>query len=367
MQSLARDGVSAKAVKRALHSPHRRISFRYELLDRELNVIGDLYNVQSGEVIHNALATIKRTARFSLIDAGDIDYLNDRIKPYVRLWVQNQWVEFPQGVFLLSTPTRKDLTGKVVRDIEAYDGLLVLTDDKFEQRYIIQEGTLYYDAVRDILQSAGITKYNIENTDKVLARSIEFEPGQEKLFAINELLSQINYTPLYVDANGIYTAAYYRSPAVKAIDYTYRDDELSVTYQGMEEELDLFSVPNKWVVTCSNPEQDPMVSSYTNENPESLTSTVRRGRTIVDYREVTDIADQVSLDAYVQRIAFEASQVYGKISFETAIMPMHDYADVLEVDYSPLGIRDKYSETSWSMPLTVGAKMKHEVRKVVTI
>lgn len=367
MQSLERDGVSVAAVKRALHSPHRRLSFRYELLDKELNKIGDLHNVQSGEVSHSAFATIKRTARFSLIDRGDIDFLNDRIKPYVRLWVQNQWVEFPQGVFLLSTPTRKDSTGRVTRDIEAYDGLLVLTDDKFEQRHIIQEGTLYYDAVKSILASAGISKYNIEYTDKVLARSIEFEPGREKLLAINELLNQINYTPLYVDANGIYTAAYYRSPLVKAIDYTYQDDELSVTYQGAEEELDLFSIPNKWVVVCSNPEQEPLVSSYTNENPDSITSTVSRGRTIVDYREVTDIADQESLNAYVQRIAFEASQVYGKITFETAIMPMHDYSDVLEVDYSPLGITGKYSETSWTMPLSVGGKMKHEIRKVVTI
>jgi hypothetical protein len=367
MQSLERDGVSAVAVIKALHSPHRRLSFRYELLNKELQKIGDLLTVKGGEVSHNALATIKRTAKFSLMDTGEIDFLNDRIKPYVRLWVQNQWVEFPQGVFLLSTPTKKDSTGKVERDVDAYDGLLVLTDDKFEQRHIIQEGIPYYNAVVDILSSAGITQYNIEFTDKILARSIEFEAGKEKLFAVNELLGQLNYTPLRVDANGVYTASYYRSPTVRAIDYTYKDDELSVTYQGVEEEFDLFSIPNKWVVVCSNPEQDPLVASYTNENPDSVTSTVSRGRTIVDYRDVSDIADQVSLNAYVQRIAFEASQVYGKIIFETAIMPMHDYADVLEIDYSPLGIKGKYSETSWTLPLAIGARMKHEVRKVVTI
>jgi hypothetical protein len=82
---------------------------------------------------------------------------------------------------------------------------------------------------------------------------------------------------------------------------------------------------------------------------------------------VADIADQQSLDAYVQRIAFEASQVYGKLTFETAINPLHDYMDVLQIEYSPLGINGKYSETSWTMPLKAGARMKHDVRKVVNI
>lgn len=367
MQSLERDGVSAVAVKKALHSPHRRLSFRYELLDKDLNKKKDLTNITGGEIKQNALATIKRTANFSLIDTGEIDFLNDRIKPYVRLWVSNQWVEFPQGVFLLSTPTKKDTTGKVLRNIEAYDGLIVLTDDKFEQRYIIAEGTNYYDAIKSILLSAGITRYNLENTDKVLTRTVEFEPGKEKLTAINTLLDQINYTPLHVDVNGIYTSSYYRSPQMRAVDYVYKDDELSVTYQGVEEELDLFSVANKWVVICSNPEQSPMAASYTNSNPDSITSTVSRGRTIVDFREVSDTADQVTLDAYVQRIAFEASQIFGKVTFETALMPMHDFMDVIEIDYSPLGIKGKYSEYEWTLPLSVGGKMQHYLRRVTSI
>jgi hypothetical protein len=244
-------------------------------------------------------------------------FLSDRIRPYLRLYVppgkllgryyyffqssfsaefdlragptEGRWVEFPLGIFLLSSPTRKDEKNSIYRDVEAYDGLLILRDDKFDSRYTVPAGTNYRQAVIDILSSAG-----------------------------------------------------------------------------MEEELDLFNVPNKWVVVCSNAEQS-LFSTYMNDNPNSPTSTVSRGRTIVDYREVTDIAAQQSLDAYVQRIAFETSQVYGKITFETAINPLHDYMDVLQLEYSPLGIKDKYVETGWTMPLKAGARMKHEVRKVVSI
>ena len=74
----------------------------------------------------------------------------------------------------------------------------------------VTAGKRYYDAVVAILQSACITKWNIEQTDKVLATDIEFEPGWEKLYAINELLRQINYGGLKQDVYGYYISASYR-------------------------------------------------------------------------------------------------------------------------------------------------------------
>jgi hypothetical protein len=367
MQSLDRNGLSAETVKKALHGPHRRFSFRYELQDKDLRKIGDLHTVKDGEVRQDAFATIKRTASFSLIDTGEIDFLNDRIKPYVQLLVNGQWVDFPQGVYLLSSPKKKDIIGSIERNIDAFDGLLILQEDKFETRYRIAAGISYYQAIIGILESAGIELYNIENTDKTLPVEKEFEAGKEKLLLINELLREINYTPLHVNADGVYTSYTYRSPAVRSVDYTYQDDSESVTFPGVEEELDLTYIPNKWVVVRTNAEEEPLFSVYTNDNQDSITSTVNRNRTIVDYREITDIADQNSLDAYTQRIAFEASQVYGKVDFETGIMPMHDYADVIELNYSLLGITGKYSETSWSLPLRIDGRMKHSLRRVVSI
>ena len=98
------------------------------------------------------------------------------------------WVEFPMGLFLLSSPVRKDEGEQILRDVEAFDGIVVLIDDKFEARYVIPEGTPYYEAINAILNGAGITKVNIENTGAVLPRALEFEAGKEKLYAINELL-----------------------------------------------------------------------------------------------------------------------------------------------------------------------------------
>lgn len=393
---LARKGFTHDAVKVVLHSPNRQIDFRYELLDKENRKIRDLSNVTGANINQSMLAQIKRTAQFDIIEDGQpIDYLNDRIKPYMRLWmpkgrviareyaffshiqpiILNQivgnensgWIDFPLGVFLLSSPTRKDDISSVHRSIEAYDLSLILRDDKFLQRYTILEGTNYYDAIITILRSAGIYYYNIEQTIKNLPRTIEFDPGTEKLEAVNELLSQLNYTPVFVDEEGYFVSRAYISPSERSADYEYIDDEQSVTLIGAEEELDTFNVPNVFTVVRTNEEEGPLISTFTNNNPNSPLSTVNRERNIVDFREITDIADQAALDAYVQRIAFEASQIYGRIQFKTALMPIHGYGDVLQMRYQSLKIDGKYLELNWSMDLSVGGEMSHELRQVVTL
>lgn len=87
MQSLERDGYSKQQIIDVLHSKRgpRKLRFRYDLLDKDNQYIKTLNNVLSGEVSMSSLAEIKRTARFSLKDDGNIDFLNDRIQPFVEL------------------------------------------------------------------------------------------------------------------------------------------------------------------------------------------------------------------------------------------------------------------------------------------
>ncbi|MEH7114514.1 GH25 family lysozyme [Neobacillus niacini] len=367
----------------------RFVKFRFDLLDRNENKIGELLNVESSDISMNAFNTIKRTANFRIreTEAEQIDYLNNRIQPFAefklpdkfvqnadgsRVLLEGAWVEFPLGVFLLSSPKKVEQNYEVFRDIEAYDGGVILDEDKFTERYTVTAGTKYTDAVKSILVSAGITKYNIAESDKTLPNDMEYEPGTSKSEPIADFLNAINFTQLYVDEYGYFSAQAYVSPSDREPNHFYLENEFSVIVNGVEEELDLYSVPNKWVAVYTSADSTSdnvlsLTSTYTNENPESVTSTASRGRTIVDYRKVNEIADQAALDQFVQRIAFEASQIFGKVRFQTALMPIHGFQDVIHLQNSRLGIDGKYSETSWKMPLKPGALMEHECRRVVTI
>lgn len=397
MQSLARNGFTKGEVILALHHAHRQVNFRYELLDQNGRKKKDLLTIESGEVNLGSLNTkIKRTAKFTLKHDEDINYLTDYIKPYMSLEIppgrvlhreyaflspaqkielgevresqQGGTVEFALGEFLLSSPIKREENGQEYRDIEGYDRSIILLEDRFTDRYVVTAGTNVKDAVITLLQGVGISRYNIQDTDKTVGRDIEFDVGREKLYAINELLRTINFEPIHVDVNGYFVSNYYRPPSDRASEYSYVTDSSSITMGGYEEELDTFNVPNQFIAVRSNDDQPPLRSVYTNDNPDSPISTIKRGRTITREPIVLEnISDQESLDAYVERIAADASQIYGKLEFETAINPAHDYSDVLDINFTDLGISGKYSETEWTIPLQVGGMMKHSVRRLIEL
>lgn len=194
-----------------------------------------------------------------------------------------------------------------------------------------------------------------------------WQPGTSKLQVINDLLAALNYESAWFDENGIFVARPYISPATRGSAFTYATDSNSVITGDVNQTLDLFGVANKWILAITNPDRPPIVSTYTNANPLSPTSTVSRGRTIVDFRTEQDTVDQTTLNAKVARLAFEASQVYEIIEYTTGMMPFHSNNDVYNISIDDLSVSDKYSELSWSLDLKVGSTMSHKVRRIVQL
>ncbi len=351
----------------------RRFSFRYVLLNAANRYVMDLDNVTEGTVSQNWLADIKRTASFTMRERGGIDFLSDRIQPWVRLHLppygDQDWVEWPQGVFLLSSPERKaSMAGVLTRQVEGFDQLQVYSDDLLVNRYAVTSGTVVTTAVRTLLDSV-LVPPSIRLTPHAgtLATTKEWEPGTSKLRMINDLLGMINYDSLSFDEDGMAIVQPYRSPAERAEEYVYADDQSGLVVPDVTQGLDLFSVPNRWVLVVSEVDQPPLVASYTNSNPSSPTSTVRRQRVITDYRTEQEAVDLTTLTAKAARLAFEASQVYEAVPFKTGLMPVHSGSDVYRLRLDRLAINAKYGETSWKMPLRAGAPMEHYARRVINV
>lgn len=341
----------------------RKIAFRYDLLTNKDLKIGEI-DVISGSIALNSLAELKRTGRFTIKEniAKDIDFLNDRIKPIVII----DGVETEMGVYLMPSPTRRLECGQIYRDIEAYDVLQILKEDKITDRTFYRKGSKYEDILRQIINSAGIYRCTIEPTLLTLKRDREFEIGTSKLTICNQLLQEINYTAIYSDKTGLIRAKQYIMPNMRNIEVKYIEGDFDIKVKDSStDELDLFNVPNTWVVVASNGENNSLKSIFKNENPADKTSIPSRERKIVDYREISDIADQNSLNQYTKRLAMNALSVYRKIEFETIINPIHGYANCIYVEDKALDISDKYIETSWEIPLEVGGVMKHNARRVI--
>lgn len=379
MIDLSRNGYSHEEIRNVLHMKYgsRLVRFRYLLLDKDENEVAELKTVESGTIEMAAFAVLKRTAKFKLksIDfmvnneLRVINWNTDRIQVFVEFKMPDGgWINFSLGIFLLSSPVRREEGESIYREVEAYDKLIIPKEDKVTERYTIRAGTSYHDAMVSLLESTGVRKINIENSEKLIPNDKEYDPGTEKLRIFNDLASDLNFTPLWVDEFGFFRSFQYRSPQEQPSDYVYRDDDMSVTANGMEEELDLFDLPNVFTVVVANPDNDTILkSTFENTNPNHPRSIPRLGRRVVRFEEKDDIADQEALDSYVERLAAESSQVYGRLKFTTAIMPFHSYFNVLRIRNSTLGINEKYSETNWKIPLVPGGEMTHEVRRVVNL
>ena len=364
MYSLAQAGYTQSAVLDALKN-NRTIGYGYELLDKNDNTIGEI-QAADARIYHNSEASIQRSMQLTTANDSEIDYATDRIRPYMVLKIGSDRLTYPLGVFLMSSPTRKEQSGSIIRQIEGYDLTQILSDDKFDSRYTIAAGTSYTAAVQNIVQSAGITKINIEHSELETQTILEFPLGTSKLEACNELLNSINYVPIYADSHGYIRTAPYKLPEGRSIDAFYATDKESIICEGAEEELDIFGAPNKIVRYLENVERELLISSITNDNPNSKLSTVSRGRVITDIAAVHDIANQTSLDAYVQRIMAE-KKVYQKLVFETLNMPNHESNDCLYVSLDSLTASGKFIEIAWEMDLKIGGKMRHVCRKAVSI
>ncbi|MFF4467954.1 LamG domain-containing protein [Streptomyces sp. NPDC001599] len=300
------------------------------------------------------------------LSAQEIQDLYEAGQRYLAVNDRPGYVEWPQGVFLLTSPTRKaNDTGVVTRDVDAYDQLLIYRDDVVTNRYAVAAGSKYTDAIEQLLGTS--VDKNITRSALELPTTMEWEPGTPKLSIINALLNAINYESLFFDEYGTAVARPYVQPADRESEHTYATDDRSVILPDAEQTLDLFDVPNSFTLVVSDPDRPPLTSTYVNNDPGSITSTVSRGRTIVKYMPEQTAPDQATLDTAARNAAFDASQIYESITFTTGLMPIHSNADVYTLTYNDLGISAKYGEQSWSMVLEAGAKMKHTCRRSVQL
>lgn len=227
-------------------------------------------------------------------------------------------------------------------------------------------GNTYTGVVEHLLVESNLPK-KITPSPATIPVVKEWEAGTNKRQIIQDLLTAINYESLAFDENGYAVVKPYVSPQDRGAETSYADDEMSVMYPEMMQEYDLYSIPNRWILTVSDPDRETITVDFTNMDPASPTSTVRRGRTITSFVTEQDADSEATLIEKASRLAFEASQVYEAIEFQTALMPNHSGNDVYTLQYDPLGINGQYAEVSWDMDLEAGAKMSHRARRVISL
>ena len=293
-----------------------------------------------------------------------VDLLSDEIQPILTV----DGTEYPLGVFRAATVTTAVTKyGKTVK-VEAYDRCWLLKSNKTQTRVHYAKGTSYLTVVQQILTACGVALAITTASAATIATDREdWEIGTEYLTIINALLSEINFSDIWFDFDGVAHLEKYEAPSSSNIDREYRDDEYSIITPEYTEEMDIYEAPNVFIVNVSNPDYDePMTATGVNDSMISALSTVRRGRRILATPvELDNIESQAALQQYADNLAIKSMFATQKIKFYTAINPAHGVGDVIALYNGELvGV---YEETDWKIEVRPGALMEHQAKKVVFV
>lgn len=369
----------------------RVTSYRWEVLEHSNGIdqlVGVLDGVIDGSLKWNQNAAVKGGGKAEvldldkaspgMIDISDLELESVRLRP---VCVVQGLPENPLGVFLVSNAGEEWQDTGRVWNLELLDKCTVPDQDKVDQTYAVAAGTLILQEVRNILASAG--EFISINEASTLATStgMVWEAGTTKLKIINDLLDTAGYNSLWMDGYGNFQVTPRVLPANRSINYevlgfprVLRDGEKSIYRPDWNRQRDSFDVPNKVIaVEAAGGEDAPaLVGQWTNEDPDSPYSYVRRGRWIthtldsVETPEGTDFEKITFLNNRARATLVQMSAVQAQVKVTHLPIPMR-VSDVLQFAHAPAGIDARHVVTSIDLDLSPLGMMKSSLQEVISL
>ena len=305
----------------------------------------------------DAGAAVKLSLRGTFLPDAAVDYLTDELQPVCIL----DGVEHKLGVYrIISCRSVTTETGS--RDeLEAYDRTILLQQGKLEQRDSWAAGTSYDEIVLHYLAAVGLTRVLLTPSGHVLQTAREdWDVGTSYLSIVNALLSEINYSDLWFDREGVAHVEPYTPPGAGQIKHHYglAGRTAKLLTPEVSRELDVYDKPNVIVCVLSNPELPPQTATAVNDFPVSRLSILRRGLRIPQVVKVDNIAAD-ELQAYANRLRDKAMQTGELVEIASPAYPDHGIGDTLSLELPEL--HGLYRETSWSIT------MRHTLERTVIV
>ena len=320
-------------------------------LDRER-----LMNVKSCKIERDIDAETLGSASISMTELiGEL---------YIRVYlvtIQNGIRErHPLGTFLIQTPT-SSFDGKI-RDVnvDAYTPLLELKEKIPPLGYSVLKGEKIIDRAYRVarenvrapvvhtLMTSTATLYTdfVANVDDTWLRFLtDLIANAECKFDLDPM-GNIMFAPIQETAS--------LQPV-----WTYNDDNSSILLPSLNMTHDLYNVPNVVEVIYSD-DNNNLYAKVVNDDPDSPTSTVNRGREIV-YR-VTDpsrvgIPTEKYIYEYAERLLKELSSVDYTITYTHGYCPVR-IGDCVRLNYTRAGLQGiKAKVISQTIDCVAGCKV----------
>lgn len=281
---------------------------------------------------------------------------------YIRIYlvaIQNGIKQrIPLGTFLVQTP-KFEFDGRVRNvSLDAYTPLLELKEKKPDLGYSIHEGgnimNMAYRLIRENARAPVIETIDERNLYENFIANVD----DNWLAFIKDLISNAEYELILDELGRILFAPIQDTSALQPI-WTYDDSNSSILYPNIDITQDLYGIPNVVEVIYSNNKRF-YSTKVVNDDPNSPTSTVNRGREII-YRDTnpSTIGNPTNeqLDEYAKRLLRNLSCLEYRITYTHGYCPVR-IGDCIRLNYSRAGLNGiKAKVVSQKIDCTAGCSV----------
>ena len=295
-------------------------------------------------------STINRDSEAETLGSATFEVTESVGECYIRVYlitIQNGVKEkHALGTFLVQTPATS-FDGKIRNiSMDAYTPLLELKEKQPPIGYAIvkSKNTENDESIMEhaykLTQEATRAPVVPASCDTKLVNDFVAETNDTWLSFISDLIKNAKYK-LALDELGRVLYAPEQDTASLQPVWTYDDSNSSILYPSISMDHDLYGIPNVVEVIYSN-DSKQFYSKVSNDDENSPTSTVNRGREII-YR-VTDpgfvgIPTSNQLDEYAERLLKELSTIEYTITYTHGYCPVR-LGDCVRLNYKRAGLKD---------------------------
>lgn len=308
----------------------------------------EYYTVDPGTWMDNTQITtvksssISRDSEAETLGSATIDVTDSLGECYIRIYlitIQNGIKEkFPLGTFLVQTPS-SNFDGKSRSvSMDAYTPLLELKEKPTPLGYSLFKGANIMDKAYELTQEHLRAPVVYTESDTILNYDFVSNSDDTWMTFISDLIANAKYT---FDLDEMGRILYMPTQDVASLQpvWTYDDGNSSILYSDISMNHDLYGVPNVVEVVYSQ-NDDFYYERVVNDDPNSPTSTVSRGREII--HRVTDpdlvgIPTSSQVKEYAEQLLRNLSSVEYTVTYTHGYCPVR-IGDCVLLDYKRSGL-----------------------------
>lgn len=289
-------------------------------------------------------SSIKRDSKTDTISSATIDVDDLLGESYVRIYlvtIQNGITEkFPLATVLVQTPS-SNFDGKSRKvSMDAYSPLLELKDNLPPLGYSILKGenilSIAYRLVRELVR-APVVETECSTT---LFSDFVADPSDTWITFLKDFIANAKYS---FDLDEMGRILFMPEQDISSLQpvWEYTDDNSSILLPDITMDHDLYGIPNVVEVVYSSGNEN-YYARVVNDDPNSPTSTVNRGREILHrVTNPNNIGSPTSnqIKKYAEQLLKELSSVEYTISYTHGYCPVR-VGDCVRLNYERAGITD---------------------------